>query len=64
VVGGVHASYVVLEDHSENPFFAAVVLGWPLESVQLPWVVRTKDPLWESRIPGHNVGSAGELPSL
>ncbi|XP_055756739.1 transmembrane 4 L6 family member 5 isoform X2 [Salvelinus fontinalis] len=37
------------------------VLDQPLESVQLPWRVRTKDPYQESHIPGLN---AGELPPL
>ena len=41
-----------------------VVLGRPLESVQMPWKVQAKGPLWESRIPGRSAGSAGKLMSL
>ena len=37
------------------------LLGQPLGSVQMPWVIQTKDPLRESCIPGC---SAGKLTSL
>jgi hypothetical protein len=45
------------EDRSVCPFCGAVVLGLLLGSDPLSWVVvQTEDPLWESHIPGHNVG--------
>ena len=56
MAGGVRASWVGLEVHSDHLFSAGGVLDQPLESVQLPWGVRTKDPIQESRIPGPNAG--------
>ena len=45
------------DDHSVCPFCGAVVLGCWLGSDPLSWVVDQKEnPLWESCIPGRNVG--------
>jgi hypothetical protein len=42
--------------HYDSLSSAGDVLGRPLESVQLPWGLQTKDLLRESRIPGRNAG--------
>jgi hypothetical protein len=62
-MGGVHISWVRLEDYSKYLFYAGDVLDQPLESVQLPWVLRTKDLI--HRIVGHHLSAAwstGVLP--
>ena len=64
MVGGVRASKASLEERSGTLSSDAVVLGRPLESVQMPLEVQTKDPLWESRIPGRSAGCAGKVTSL
>jgi hypothetical protein len=46
-VGGVRASEASLEDRSGTLSSDGVVLSRPLESVQKPWDVQTKDLLWE-----------------
>jgi hypothetical protein len=60
----VRTSLVRLEVQSEYIFSAGGVLNQPLESVELPWGIRTKDPIRESCIPGRNAGNTGELVPL
>ena len=52
-------------DHEAAPATSSggdIVLGRHLGSDHMPWVVmRTKDPLRESRIPGRNVGKLTSL---
>ena len=60
----VRTSDASLEDRSSTLYSDGVALDRPLETVQMPWEVQTKDPLWESHIPGHSAGCAGKLTSL